>query len=135
MPNTQAGEALLATRRVAEEALKKLNPKRYETLEQWYDRELYGGLYGHGGVEKLPASHLPQIRQVLRARAAVYRGRRRGDVVYDGGDTFGAEIGNEKMAQAIDACLVALGEGPTLPPDGGHTWHDFWPMASGPMKS
>lgn len=125
MPNTPGGEALLAEKRAAEDALRRLDRKRYEKVEHWLDSELYGGLYGHGGVERVPVAHLAAIRRLLRARAAVYRGWKSGAITQDGGHAYDSEIGNEQMAQTVDACLKALGDGPTLPPD--RHWDEFMP--------
>jgi hypothetical protein len=94
-------------------------------VDHWYDKELYGGLYGHGGAENLPVEHLPEVRKLLRARAAVYRGQKSGAITDDHGSIYDSEVGNEQMAQAIDACLVALGHGPRLPP--GRAWDEFLP--------
>jgi hypothetical protein len=125
MAHTPAGESLLRTKRDAEDALRRLDPKIYEKVEHWLDKELYGGLYGHGGCDRLPAAHLPEIRNLLRARVDVYRGRKSGAVAEDDGSTYDGEVGNEQMAQTIEACLKALGEGPRLPP--GRRWDDFLP--------
>ncbi len=126
MENTAEGETLLAKRRAAEDALRSLDSRLYDRVEHWCDKELYGGLFGHSGAELLPIQHLPAIKDLLRARAAVYRGRKSGAITHDRGSTaYDSEVGNEQMAQTIDACLEALGEGPIVPP--GKAWHEFLP--------
>lgn len=125
MANNPDGEALLAARTAAEDVLKELNPRLYKDVECWYDKELYGGLYGHGGLERFPVGHLPAIRNLLRARAAVYRAQRTGAIAPEGEHVYDSEVGNEQMAQTVEACLEALGQGPELPP--GRHWDDFSP--------
>lgn len=66
---------------------------------------------------------------ILRARAAVYRGRKSGAITFDSrrrdGYVYDSETGNEQMARTIDKCLEVLGEGPELP-ELEH-WNDFIP--------
>ncbi len=125
MSNTPNGELLLAARREAEEALRRLDPVRYSQVEHWLDRELYGGLYGHGGVDTIPLEHLPEVKQLLRARSAVYRAQKSGAIRIHAGHSYDSEAGNERMAQAIESCLEYLGDAPVLPP--GKPWDNFWP--------
>ncbi len=130
MKNTPQGEELLAARRAAENALKKLDPDAYEIVEHWLDQELYGGLFGHGGVSRLSAGHKVEIMNLLIARAAVYRGMKSGQIADDGrGRTYNSEVGNEQMAQAIEVCLEFLGEDSQLPSESGKRWDDFTPEA------
>lgn len=128
-PNTSAGDALLAERLDAERALIDVDSDLYSQVEHWLDSELYGGLFGHGGVKRIPLGHKPLILRVLRARAAVYRGRRFGFVVVDRGRTYDSEVGNEQMAQTIDNCLEYLGAGESLPDERGCHWDKFMPEA------
>src|SRR6187399_2960012 len=127
MANTIQGERLLAELRAAEAALALLDPIEYARVGHWLDKELFGALYGHGGGNKVPGQHLPQIRAVLRARAAAHRGRKNGAIAPDGEWNYDAEVGNEQMAQAIDACVAWLGEGDTPPVGRAPSWDDFWP--------
>ena len=70
------------------------------------------------------------MTELLRARAAVYRGQKSGAIRADGslpdGSVYDSETGNEQMAQTIDACLEAVGEGTELP-ELQH-WDDFIPQ-------
>lgn len=129
MGNTRRGEGFLAKRLAAEDALRVLDPEGYRTIEHWHDKELYGGFFGHGGQTKIPASHKSAIMRLLRARAAVYRGRKTGHIVDDRGQNYDSEVGNEMMAQAIDNCLEWLGDGSGLPRDNQKGWDDFLPEA------
>lgn len=109
----------------AEKGLKAIDPVRYREVEQWYDKELYGALYGAGGVDLSPISHLPAIRDLLQARAAMRRAQARGTITAFRGESYDSEVGNERMAQAIDACMAHLGTGTTLPPF--KSWEELFP--------
>jgi len=97
----------------------------YVSIEQWFDKELYRGLYGTAVVEQIPPSHRDAILELLSARAALYRALARGAADPQRSPEYTGEVGNERMAQAIDACLKDLGTGPNLPPI--RHWDEFWP--------
>jgi len=116
---------LIARLTAAEDELRSLAPPLYLGLEDWLDSELYGGLYGAGGVDRLPIEHLPAIRELLRVRADVHRARKVGTLGEFRGTRYDSERGTEFMAQAIDGCLDYLGSGPALPEY--KRWDDFLP--------
>lgn len=134
--NSPKGEALLAERSRAEDALRELDPKRYERVEHWLDKELYRSLYDTAGLKGAP-EHKAPVMDLLRARADVYRGRKSGAIVSDprerDSSVYDAETGNEQMAQTIDACLFALGDGSDLP-ELQH-WDDFMPTGFLPTET
>ncbi len=127
MTNSDEGNRLIAERDAAEARLARLDPAAYDRVGNWFDKELYGGLFGHGGGPRLPPEHKSAITAVLRARAAVYRGQKTGTITVDRGRTYDSEVGNEMMAQAIDNCLDWLGDGADLPEGDGRRWDSFLP--------
>ena len=113
------------TVRAAEERLRSLDAKLYSSIEHGLDKELYRAVYGSVGVSRIPAQHRPALIDLLAARATLYRALKRGSAIPARSPEYDGEVGNEKMAQAIDACLGYLGEARELPPM--KHWDEFYP--------
>jgi hypothetical protein len=125
MVNSERGEQIIRQLLDAEDAVRALERERLSDIERWHDKEVYNYIRGRG-EPRLPTHDTARLlARLLTARAALYRAQKNGEVREFRGEVFDGELGNEQMAQTIEAAVNALGEG--WPPPDVPSWNELIP--------
>jgi hypothetical protein len=116
-----------------EAELRALDPERYKSVDKWYDRELYGCLWGISGVQRSPAAHAPALVAVLTARRDVYESLATEVIQPMRHYERGRPATWRWHAEVVDNALRHLGDGTTLPVHA--EWESFFPGTELPAET